>query len=299
MSYMLIDGFNMAYRSQYAFSSISNSKGMPSGCVYGFLTSLRALKKRYPEDHFIIAWDNEASRRKKIYGEYKANRTSKINIRDQIADLKSIFHYVNVSQAEVIGEEADDVIATLAKQYRDTNHVNIFSSDKDLLQLVRNGKVVVIRPKTSNNPEKRYNEEDVILEFGINPRDFACFLCFRGDDVDNIPGVPMVRSSLIGYLAEKYREPAKIYANLDAEKFTDFQKQSLINFEPQATLNWTLVRLYDKLEVIVKKGLPNPLAIAPYLDKYEIKKIDPQAYSNFFVDIKKSSSPVLTDSSFF
>ncbi len=283
MDNLIVDGFGIVYKSHYAFNTLLTSTGILSGSVYGFLISMRTIKNSYPHCHLTIAWDNDATRRKEAFSSYKSNR-KKIGLFEQIEDLKEIFSNLNVSQAEYAGEEADDVIASLTKKYTE-NLVYIYSSDKDMFQLVENGKVIAIRPKKGKNPERYYDEEKVKEEFEVSPKNFACFQCFRGDSVDGIPGVPRVKSSLLAYLSEKYETPERIYQHLDEEKLTPYQRKALLEFKEQITVNMQLVTLRTDLVLNVIDGEPKPSALLPFLDKYEIRSINPDTYARVFADI--------------
>jgi DNA polymerase-1 len=285
MDHLIIDGFGLAFRSHFAFLNLQTSKGISSGCVYGFLVGARTIKNRFPQNHVTIAWDSHATRRKELFPEYKATRP-KFALTEQILDLKEIFKHLNVSQAECAGEEGDDVIATLVKQYQEEdNLITIYSADKDMLQLVKDGKVVAIRPKSGARPERVFDEEEVKKEYGVGPEDLVSYFCFRGDTVDNIPGVKMLRSACIVDLIKKYKEPKEIYKNLQAEKLTHFQRESLEFFEPQAYLNMRLVKLIDDLEFNVEMGSPDPEQVAKGIEKYEINSIKPETYVKVFVDV--------------
>ena len=285
MDHLIIDGFGLAFRSHFAFLNLQTSKGISSGCVYGFLVGARTIKNRFPQSHVTIAWDNHATRRKELFPDYKATRP-KFVLSEQVLDLKEIFKHLNVSQAECKNEEADDVIATLVKQYQEEdNLITIYSADKDMLQLVKDGKVIVIRPKSGARPERVFDEEEVKKEYGVGPEDLVSYFCFRGDTVDNIPGVKMLRSACIVDLVKKYKIPTEIYKNLGVEKLTHFQKESLSFFEPQAYLNAVLVKLVDNLELDIESGVPDLDQVAKGLEKYEINSIKPEIYAKIFVDI--------------
>jgi DNA polymerase I len=302
MNHLIIDGFNLAYRSHFAFSTLMTSKGLTSGCFYGFLVSARTVKNKYPDCHVTIAWDTESTRRKTIDAGYKADRP-KFSAIDQILDLKKACSYLNISQSEYQGEEADDVIASLVKKYQDaTNQIFIYSADKDLLQLVKDGKVIAIHPKKGGQPEKILDEAAVKEEFGVGPKDMICYQCFRGDSIDSVPGVPKIKTACLIPLIEKYKTPKEVYAHLGEEKLTDFQRQSLLTFEQRVYLNESLVSLRDDLDLTIQNGTPNEEMLSQYLNKYEIKAINPNSYINVFFDapsFNRRTAPALQSYSLF
>jgi DNA polymerase-1 len=281
MDNLIIDGFNLAFRCHFSHAVLSTSKGLQSGCVYGFLVALRSIKNKYPQCHITIAWDSDSTRRKTVYAEYKATRP-KFILGEQISDLMACLKGINVDQAMYIGEEGDDVIASLTKFLNGVKY--IYTADKDLLQLVRDGKALVIRPKTSTGPERIYDEEAVKREFGVAPQDLACYMSLRGDTVDNVPGIPRVTSSVLAALSTTYKNPWAIYKHLSEVTLTDFQRRSIIAFEQQAYLNYQLVSLRDDLRLEISKGSPNSTLLEKCLNKYEIRSINPNTYMNIFVD---------------
>lgn len=281
MNYLVIDGFGLAYKSYYAYSNLTTNNGIESGCVYGFVVSLKALKKKYPAFHFVVAWDRGYTYRKQIYANYKANR-SEFSIDPHIEDLKRILTTVNITQIEFPGEEADDVIASFASKNSENNLIYVYSADKDLLQLVKNGKVIVIKPKSASYPEKFFDEEAVYQEYGVEPRNLAGFQAFRGDSVDNIPGVPRFPSKVIASLISKYENPENIYNSLDSETLTDFQRKSINDSKSQVYLNYDLTRLRCNLDYDITEGSLNEEMLRAFLNKYEIKAISAEVFSAMF-----------------
>jgi len=284
MDHIIIDGYGLAFRSHYAHSSLQTFSGIYSGCVYGFLVSIRGLKKRYPHHHITVAWDNDNIRRKKIYAGYKANRPGML-FSEQIGDLKRILHTVNVSQVEYVGEEADDVIASFVKQNKSEDLIFIYSSDKDLLQLVEDGKVIMIRPSSGKHPEKFFDEELVKKEYSVTPRNMKAFLALRGDTSDNIPGAYRIRSALLIDLLEKYKKPMNIFENLDKEELTEYELKTLTEFREQAAVNLQIVALREDLDLKIIEGNPNVDKLSEYLDKYEIKSIKSRGFMDVFTDM--------------
>lgn len=273
MNRFIIDGFNLAFRSHFAFNEMRTSDGMLSGCVYGFLVSLRSLKKRFPGHHFTVVWDNDPLRKKRIYADYKANRP-RFEIHEQISDLKGILSALNVDQSEVIEEEADDVMASLVRVYsKEEGKVFLYTGDKDLLQLVKDGKVIVIKPKSGVNPEKIFDEEAVKEKFGVDPCDLSCYLAFRGDTADHIPGVPRAQSKIIASLTQKYKEPEIVYGCLNSENLTDFQRSKMLESKDQVLINYSLIKLKDDLDCPISHGSSDEEKVQLYLDKYRVKAI--------------------------
>ena len=301
MNHLIVDGFGLAFRSHYAFSELRTATGNLSGCVYGFLVSLSPWKKRFMDCHITVAWDSGHARRDAAFSGYKADRP-KLTMGDQIHDLKASLACMNITQAESPGEEADDVIAALVKQYSEEGRVFIFSSDKDITQLVQNGKVIMIRPSSGKNQERFFDEEEVKREFEVTPKNMACYQAFRGDTVDSIPGLPRVRSTIIAALVEKYITPDDIYRHLAEEKLTDFERKAFTDFEQQAKVNFQLTQLVNDIPLQITKGSIDPQKFSSYLNKYEIRKIASEPYTKLFENessFNNRASPVLEVASLF
>jgi DNA polymerase-1 len=302
MPYLIVDGMNLLHRSYHAFMEMQTAEGVPSGHIYGFLVSLQSQKKKHTDCKVIVAWDSPIRRRCQIYAAYKANR-SRVDFRDGLQDIMSVLANLNVTQAIEDGEEADDVIATLAKKYSQEGElVYIYSKDKDLLQLVQDGKVIAIWPKSPSNPEKAFDEEAVREKFGVDPVDLGCYLAFRGDGVDNVPGAPRLRSRTISHLARTHHNPDSVYASLDSEELTDFERKTLLDFESQSHINWQLVSLRDDFDPQIIRGRSNEAVVDAILQKYQIKKIEASQIVDIFeredTFTKRTSPPVKEHSLF-
>lgn len=277
MNRFIIDGFNLLYRSHYAFQKFSTSSGLLSGGMYGFFTALRALRNKYSNFKFFITWDNEAKQKKALFPEYKANRN---HAKLPIDDLKEALQYLNIVQVECPNEEADDVIASMVFQGNDGLDY-IYSSDKDLLQLVKDGRVIVLSPKVGSTPEKAYDEGAVRERWGVNPEDLVCLFAFKGDSSDNIPGTS-VPSKILASLASKYKTPKMVYASIGEERLTDFQRTALLKNQDQVFINHTIIELKKDLPCSMKTGRSQVDKLKSVFDKYEIKALSPESLVEIF-----------------
>lgn len=277
MNRFIIDGFNLLYRSHFAFQKFSTSSGLLSGGLYGFFTALRALRNKYSHFKFFIAWDNEAKQKKEVFPEYKANRN---HAKLPVEDLKEALQCLNIVQVECPNEEADDVIASMVAQGNDGLDY-IYSSDKDLLQLVKDGQVIVLSPKVGATPEKAYDEEAVKERWGVKPEDLVCLFAFKGDSSDNIPGTS-VPSKVLVPLASKYKTPKMIYASIGEEKLTDFQREALLKNQNQVFINHSIIELKRDLPCSLKTGSSHVAKLKEVFDKFEIKALAPNALVDLF-----------------
>jgi len=163
-----------------------------TGAAYGFLMSFKKMQIEKDKDEEIyVVWDGGGENwRHKLTSDYKANRKQKTDIfhRQQLI-TQDILRSLGVAQCQAKGEEADDLIGSLAKFKRlQGNTVIIISSDKDFNQLVSRH-IQVLHPKMSNNDEKLMTPAQIEEDFGIPPSKFADWLALRGDSSDNIKGL--------------------------------------------------------------------------------------------------------------
>ena len=219
-------------------------------------------------------------KKKALFPEYKANRVSQ-GASLPIDDLKKAINNLNILQVDCIEEEADDVIATLVTQSNDGLDY-IYTSDKDMLQLVKDGRIIVMSPKVGDIAEKFYDSEAVKQKWGVIPQNIPCFLAFRGDVSDNMPGVERLPSKVIISLIEKYKTPENIFQNLINEKLTDFQRTGLLKAQNQVLLNYSLILLKLDLNCVYNNGASNYIGMQELLDKYEIKKISAESLVDIF-----------------
>ena len=190
----IVDGSAYVYRAFFGIrSQLSNSSGMPTNALYGFMKMLRGLIERENPDYLAVTFDRYdeedegKSFRHALYTEYKANRDSMPDdLRVQVPYFLKLVEAMNIPVLLESGVEADDVIATFTKQALENDlDVCVVSADKDLFQLVREGEVSVWHPVH----EKLLDSNGVKELFGAPPERVTDVLGLMGDASDNIPGV--------------------------------------------------------------------------------------------------------------
>ena len=186
---ILIDGTSYIYRAFHALPPLTTSSGKPTGATRGFASMLRKLIEKYPGVPMVMVFDAKGPNfRNDYYKDYKANRPPMPNeLRVQIEDIKKLSKLFNFTVKEEGGVEADDVIATLTKQFKHDKKILISSPDKDLTQLVEDN---VIQHNSMSN--EFFNNEYVKEKFGVGPSQVAQLLALVGDKADNIPGITKV-----------------------------------------------------------------------------------------------------------
>ncbi len=184
---LLVDGSSYLYRAFHAMPDLRNTRGEPTGAVYGVANMLRKLRADYKPDLLAMVFDAPGGTfRDTLYADYKATRAAMPDdLAVQIPRLHGLIEALGVPLLAVAGVEADDVIGTLARIGREQGlRVVISTGDKDMAQLVT-ADVTLINTMTDQGLDR----EGVIARFGVAPERIADYLAIVGDKVDNVPGV--------------------------------------------------------------------------------------------------------------
>ena len=193
---LLIDGHSMAYRAFFALpaENFTTASGQHTNAIYGFATMLISLLKEEKPTHIAVAFDvSRKTFRTEIFPEYKANRAKTPDeFRSQMSYLHELVESFGITQFEREGFEADDIIATIAKQAEaDGFEVAICTGDRDSFQLV-NDKTTVLYPKRGVSEMARMTPAAVEEKYMLTPAQYPDFAALRGDPSDNLPSVPGV-----------------------------------------------------------------------------------------------------------
>jgi DNA polymerase-1 len=192
--WLLIDGFNLAYRCFHAVPELTRSDGFPTNALHGWVKSLWRLVDEERPDGTLVFFDLGGSQdRLALHPEYKAQRAEMPDaLVRQIPEIKSLTRAMGFAGIEQDGVESDDLLAaeavTLARQGHD---VLIVSSDKDFAQIVGD-QIRILLPPPSANPRlgwRRLDAAGVRERFGVPPSQIADYLALVGDTSDNIPGL--------------------------------------------------------------------------------------------------------------
>ena len=287
--FYLIDGSGYIFRAYYALPPLSRkSDGLPTGAVSGFCSMLFKLLEDSRSDdsihkptHFAVIFDSAKKNfRNDIYTEYKANRS------ETPEDLVPQFEYIrkavkafSLPSIELINYEADDLIATYAKQIVDAGaKVTVISSDKDLMQLVSE-KIRLYDPMKN----KVLGENEVFEKFGVKPDQVIDVQSLAGDSSDNIPGVPGIGVKTAAELINKYNTLDVLLKNIN-EITQNKRRETLLNNKDKAILSKKLVTLKDnvpvkeKLENFIMKNVDNE-KLFKFLREMEFSRLLSQAIS--------------------
>ena len=193
---VLIDGHSILNRAFYGVPDLSNSQGLHTNAVYGFLNIMFKIVEEEKPDYLTVAFDVHAPTfRHEIYKEYKGTRKPMPQeLREQVPVIKEVLGAMGIRMMEQAGLEADDILGTLAKRAeRQGIEVSLVSGDRDLLQ-VATEKIKIRIPKTKGGRTEieDYYAKDVEEKYHVNPIQFIDLKALMGDTADNIPGVPRV-----------------------------------------------------------------------------------------------------------
>jgi DNA polymerase I len=213
---VLVDGSSYLYRAFHALPPLTSSRGEPTGAVYGVANMLRKLLKDYAPEHVVVVFDAKGKTfRDDLYAEYKANRPPMPDeLAAQVEPLHELVKAMGLPMLVVPGVEADDVIATLAREGREHGlDVVISTGDKDLAQLVEPG-VTLVNTMTDTTMDA----EGVREKFGVPPERVVDYLALIGDTVDNVPGVDKVGPKTAVKWLEAYGSLEGVMAHADEIK---------------------------------------------------------------------------------
>jgi DNA polymerase-1 len=243
----IIDTFGFFFRSYYALSNLKNSKGEPTGLLTGFANFIQTSLREFPSDYMLFALDSKGKTfREEIDPNYKANRSAPPeDLKKQLPIAIEWIKKMGFAQYSKETYEADDVIASMVK-FAKTNDlkVRIVTHDKDLYQLIDDGKVVIYDP----TKKKEINESGCFEKFGMPPSKIRDFLSLTGDTADNIPGVKGIGAVGAKKLLDEFGDIQNLYDNL--EKVRNERIRELLRAgKENAFMSWKLTALDDSLDV--------------------------------------------------
>lgn len=201
MNVYLVDGNSYFYRAFHAIKSLTNAQGFPTNAIYGFTTMLFKILKDKKPDAIAIAFDSkEPTERHQMYDQYKAHRPeTPSDLILQIPRIKEVIAALRIPTFEMPGHEADDIIATLARQCEEMKaDVFILTADKDMMQAVTDRVKIYDAMK-----DVVIDATGVVERFGVEPSRVPEVMALMGDTSDNIPGVKGIGEKIAKDLIQK------------------------------------------------------------------------------------------------
>jgi DNA polymerase-1 len=271
----IIDTFGFFFRNYYALPQLRNTQGFPTGLLTGFANFIYAIKNEHDTDYLLFALDSKGKNfRHTLDPNYKANRPeAPEDLRRQLPVAISWIEKMGFKCYAQEGYEADDVIASAVRFAKSHDiKVRIVTHDKDLYQLIDDGRVVIYDPMK----KMEIDTEKCFEKFGVYPHKINEYLALVGDVADNIPGVKGIGPKGAKKLLDDYGTIENIYENL--ERVGNPRVQVMLEEgREKAFLSKQLVRLDDSLNIADKFDAfhfpcDNPLInIADELEKYELR----------------------------
>lgn len=243
---VLIDGHSILNRAFYGLPDLTNSEGLHTNAVYGFLNILFRILEEEKPDYLTVAFDLHAPTfRHKMYEAYKGTRKPMpAELREQVPLMKEVLKAMGIAIVQQEGYEADDLLGTLARRAEnDGMDVTIVSGDRDLLQLATE-KTKIRIPKTKGGKTliEDYYTGDVIEKYQVEPWQIVELKALMGDTADNIPGIPGVGEKTATKMIVQFGSVENAYAHLDEIK-PNKARESLRDHYDKATLSRKLAAI--------------------------------------------------------
>lgn len=219
---LLVDGHSIINRAFYGVTDLTNSEGLHTNAIYGFLNTLFKVLEEEKPDYLTVAFDVKAPTfRHQMYDAYKGTRKPMpAELHEQVPVLKDVLHAMGIATMEKAGLEADDLLGTVAKRSEALGmEVTVLSGDRDLLQLTTEH-IRIRLPKTKGGvtETENYNTQDVIDRYQVTPLQIIELKALMGDSADNIPGVPGIGEKTATNLIVQYGNIENAYAHVEEIK---------------------------------------------------------------------------------
>ena len=253
---VLIDGHSILNRAFYGVPDLTNSEGLHTNAVYGFLNIMLKILDEEKPDYLTVAFDvKHPTFRHEMYAEYKGTRKGMPDeLREQVPLIQEVLKAMGVRMVMKAGLEADDILGTIAKiAEKEEMEVSLVSGDRDLLQLASD-KIKIRIPKTKRGGTEieDYHTQDVVEKYGLQPAQIIDLKGLMGDSSDNIPGVPGIGEKTAVKILTAYPTVESAYENLEqvtpkrthdlleANKELAFLSKKLATIKTDCELEYTL-----------------------------------------------------------
>jgi len=291
---VIIDGHAILHRAYHAVPPLTTSNGKLVNAVFGFTSMLLRVIQNLKPTHVIVTFDlPKPTFRNKIYADYQSNRPKMDKeLADQIDLVHKVVERMGIPIFEVEGYEADDVIATLARQVsgklktqnsklkstaqnlkpQENIETIIVTGDRDLLQLVQDY-IKVYMPIMGLSKSKLFGEEEVEAKFGIKPRQIVDYKALVGDSSDNYPGVPGIGPKTAAGVLSTFKTLDRLYQQIDRVENESLRKKLKEHLKS--------VELAKKLATIV-----TDVPIKVDLEKCKLRNLDRPNVHQLFEELE-------------
>lgn len=249
---VLIDGHSILNRAFFGLPDLTNSEGLHTNAVYGFLNILFKILEEEKPDYLTVAFDVHAPTfRHKMFDAYKGTRSPMDDaLRQQVPLMKEMLRAMGVRIVELEGYEADDILGTIAGMgEREGMDVSVVSGDRDLLQLATDHvKIRIPKTKKTGTEIEDYLAADVKARYLVTPKEFIDVKALMGDTADNIPGVPGIGEKTATALIEKYGNIEAVHEDAANVKPPRASK-NIVEFWDQAVLSKELATIITNVPI--------------------------------------------------
>ena len=249
---VLIDGHSILNRAFFGLPDLTNSEGLHTNAVYGFLNILFKILEEEKPDYLTVAFDVHAPTfRHKMFDAYKGTRSPMDDaLRQQVPLMKEMLTAMGVRIVEMEGYEADDILGTIAGMgEREGMDVSVVSGDRDLLQLATDHvKIRIPKTKKTGTEIEDYLAADVKARYLVTPKEYIDVKALMGGTADNIPGVPGIGEKTATALIEKYGNIEAVHEDAANVKPPRASK-NIVEFWDQAVLSKELATIITNVPI--------------------------------------------------
>lgn len=277
---VLLDAHALLHRAYHALPEFTNSKGVPTGGVYGFVAMILRIAAEMRPDYIVACYDlPQKTFRHEAYGAYKGHRAkTDESLVSQIASSRGVCEKMGIPIYDLPGFEADDMLGTIVEIEKGNKELDIViaTGDMDSLQLVRGKKVRVFTLKKGINDTVVYDEDAVRERYGFGPEHLCDYKGLRGDPSDNIVGVPGIGEKTatdiilkFGTIENLYRELRKDPGELVRQGLKERVVKLLQEHEEGALFSKTLATI--RRDAPIEFRLPD----VPWVEACSIQSVEP------------------------
>ena len=249
---VLIDGHSILNRAFFGLPDLTNSKGLHTNAVYGFLNIMFKILEEENPNYLAVAFDVKAPTfRHNMFDGYKGTRKPMADeLRQQVPVMKDMLTKMGVPIVELPGFEADDLLGTISVMGEAQGmEVSIVSGDRDLLQLAtEHVQIRIPKTKKTGTEIENYYAKDVLERYLVTPKEFIDVKALMGDASDNIPGVPGIGEKTASALIEKYKSIEEVHAHAEEVKPPRAGK-NIVEYWEQAVMSKELATIITNAPV--------------------------------------------------
>ena len=249
---VLIDGHSILNRAFYGVPDLTNSEGLHTNAVYGFLNIMFKILDEEKPEYLTVTFDVHAPTfRHKMFADYKGTRKPMADeLREQVPVIKDVLKAMNIDIIEKEGLEADDLLGTISCLCEEKGmDVSIISGDRDTLQLAtEHVKIRIPKTKQGKTEVEDYNAAEVLEKYGVTPTEFIDVKALMGDTADNIPGVPGIGEKTATKIIQDYKNIENAYEHVDELKPPRASK-NLKEYWEQAKMSKTLATIETHADI--------------------------------------------------